>query len=261
MEWLYLPQLLKELSKYLDDSWRVIFTGENDLPNLEGHDPEKVVVFQISDERYGVPNFSSRVKAVFKNYVKSDKEAENVYPIPQGPMTGFLHLPYRKPEDRSIDVFFSGNWHTSRRCILDGLKQRLSDKYRVVFLENNAATMVQQTYSHFLMDSKINCDLHGGICAETFRYYESLAAGCATLSYQKPDNWIYRKNPTIVPNWDNLDEVAETIINLLEDKEKLSELSTESAKFYEKRYSPEYVVKNHILPYLFKGKKPRKLLV
>lgn len=250
LEWLYIPELITELSKYLSDEWKVIFTSEDFLPDFEGHDPDKILVFKISDEKYQTPSYAKDVRAVFKNYVNGDKQGDNVYPIPQGPMTGFVSLPYRKPKDRSIDVLFTGNWHTSRRGILEGLKARLGDKCNIVFLENNCVTMVQPTYSHYIMDSKISLDLSGALGPETFRYYESLKSGCVTLSYEKPDNWIYRNNPTLVPDWGNLDSIADLILSLLDDEEKLLEISAESVKFYQQRYNPQSVVENHILPHI-----------
>jgi len=250
MEWKYTFSLITELSKHLTDQWKLIVTGENSLPDLEGHDPRKTIVIQISDERYGIPPFAKDVKAVFKHYVKSNQESGNVFPIPQGCMTGFVDLPYRKARDRSIDVFFSGNWHTSRRGILEGLKERLDDKCNVVFLENHCVSMVQPTYSHYLMDSKISLDLTGALGPETFRYYESLKSGCATLSYQKPDNWIYKNNPTIIPDWNNLDKVADGILKLLGDEKTLEGICKGSADFQHRRYYLHSVVTDHILSYL-----------
>src|SRR5690606_23086183 len=78
MEWNYTMRVIRELSKLLDDSWKLIFTGEKELPDFEGHDPNKIIVFQISDEKYGIPEFNKNVKAVFKHYVKSDCESKNV---------------------------------------------------------------------------------------------------------------------------------------------------------------------------------------
>jgi hypothetical protein len=251
MEWTYTPALIKHLSTKLDDSWKLIWTGENDLPSLEGHDPQKTIVFQISDEKYSEPSFHKNVKAVFKHYVKSDCDFGNVYPIPQGVMTGFVQLPNRKPKDRSIDVFFSGNWHTSRRGILEGLSQRLSGKCNVVFLENHCVSMVQPTYSHYMMDSKIVLDLSGALGPETYRFYEGLAAGCTVLSYQKPDNWIYRSNPSFVPDWGNLDQVSQTILELLSDEKSLEVRSQQGEDFFNSRYNYENVVENHILPKLY----------
>ena len=250
MEWGYTFELIKTLSLYLDDSWKLIVTGENNLPDFEGHDPSKIIVIQISDERYGIPPFASQVKAVFKHYVRSNKEAENVYPIPQGPMTGFVRLPNRAMKDRSIDVFFSGNWHTDRRRILEGLKQRLDGKCNVVFLENHCVSMVQPTYSHYMMDSKIVLDLSGALGPETFRFYEALAAGCVTFSYQKPDNWVYQDNPTIVPDWNDLDSVANRILALLEDEDELQNMSLDNEEFFSLRYNHLDVVEEYILPYL-----------
>lgn len=251
MEYNYTFRLIKALSRVLTDEWKLILTGEDCLPPSDGHDPMKTIVFHISDERYGIPSFAKNVKAVFKHYVKSDCEAGNVYPIPQGDMTSFLQLPYRAMKDRSIDVFFSGNWHTSRRGILEGLQSRLKDKFNVVFLENNVVSMVQPTYSHYMMDSKISLDLSGALGPETFRYYESLMAGCITLSYKKPENWIYRNSPAITPRWDDLDSVANGIEKLLDNKDDLDRIGKFGMSSIEKRVEEERVVAKHILTKIF----------
>lgn len=251
MEYSTTFQIIRELSNHLSDDWKLILTGEQSLPSLEGHDPKKVIVIQISDEHSRIPAFHKDVGFVFKHYLKSNNEAGNVFCLPLGVMTCFVPLPFRSPKDRSIDVFFSGNWHTSRRGILNGLKERLGNKYNLVFLENNAVTMVQPTYSHYLMDSKISLCLDGGISKESYRVGESLCSGCVSLaSKDLPNNWIYENSPLVRVDWSNLDKVAEGIEKTLSDQETLWGLAKESFDFYNKTYDPKFIIENHILPHL-----------
>ncbi len=251
MEYNYTFDLIKELSKHLNDEWKLILTGEQALPDFEGHDPNKIIVLQISDEHGKVPEFHKDVRAVFKHYSKPDCEAGNVYPLPLGENTGILPLPYRKVENRSIDVFFSGNPHEQRKGILEGLQKKLEGKCNFVFFENNVLTMDAPLYSHYMMDSKISLSFAGGISPQSYRWFEGLSFGCTTLGPTGlPDNWIYRNNPTIIPDWNNLDKVADGILKLLGDEKTLEGTCRESADFYEKRYNPHYVVTDHILPYL-----------
>lgn len=242
MEWGYTMDVIYNLSLFLDDSWLLIFTDQvASLPSFDGTPKEKVIVVLVGDEDARVPPYYNQVGYVFKHYLKSDCEAGNVYPIPQGLMTGLLNLPYRKIEDRSTDLMFFGNPHGSRKAILQGLYERLHDKCKVFFGEGNAETFKMHNYSHRLFDSKISLDLMGGKSSETFRYYESLRYGCVTLSYPKKDNWIYRDSPTIIPNWDDLDSVAEEILNLLSDTKRMQEISIKSFTHWQQKLSASSV--------------------
>lgn len=252
MEWNYTMNIIYELSLLLDDSWLLIFTDQmGSLPNFDGVPKENVIVILIGDEDARIPAYHDQVGYVFKHYLNSDCEAGNVYPIPQGLMTGLLNLPYRKIEDRGTDLMFFGNPHGSRKAILQGLYDRLKDKCNVFFGEGNAETFKMHKYSHRLFDSKISLDLMGGKSSETFRYYESIFYGCVTLSYPKKENWIYRNNPTIVPNWNDLDSVANDILNLLGDTRKMQEISERSVNYWALRLAPS-VVASKIGQILFK---------
>ena len=249
MEWGYTMDVIYSLSLFLDDSWLLIFTDQfNSLPSFDGFPKEKVIVILVGDEDARIPPYHNQVGFVFKHYLNSDCEAGNVYPIPQGLMTGLLNLPYRNIEDRSVDLMFFGNPHGSRKAILQGLYERLKDECNVFFGEGNAETFKMHNYSHRLFDAKISLDLLGGKSSETFRYYESIRYGCVTFTYPKKDNWIYRDAPVIVPNWDDLDSVAQDILNLLSDTKKMQFISESCVNHWEVRLSaPTVALKIYVI--------------
>lgn len=234
MEWEYMGRVLTYLEEDSDkalDGLNFIFTDSQDV--LPEHD-KNTVVFLIGNEQYQIPAYHSEVKCVFANYVKSDCEAGNVYPIPHGIMKGVPRLPYKPMKDRPIDVLFIGWCHGRRGEVLQNLANRLKDRYNIVFSHQNSATLIPSVYGpDYLWNSKICLDLFGGHGPETFRYYESLMYGCATISQTKPRHWVYEESPAIfIDSWFDYDAICKKIEELLADTENLEKIGRQSREYF-----------------------------
>lgn len=100
----------------------------------------------------------------------------------------------------------------------------------------------QATYTNLLNCSKISLCPRGWYNAESFRIYESMRAGCVTITEKLPDRSYYKNIPAIqVNNWKEGLQIA---ADLLKDQSGLlSRIGEASRKFYEDNLSPEATAK------------------
>lgn len=244
MEIEYWCRVFTEMENRVDDNLHFIFTDSQD--SLPQRDKNTVVVL-ASNEQYRIPTYHQDVLAVFTNYVKSDCVAGNIFPVPHGIMYRLPRLPYKPMMDRPIDVCFCGWLHGRRQEVLQNIYSRLNGKCNVFMQQHNSATMPPHLYGiDILWNSKIVLDLFGGHGPETFRYYESLLYGCATISQKKPDHWVYKDSPAIfLDSWFDYDLICNKILDLLSHPDELEQLGKKSRRFFFERYN-EPVVASYI---------------
>lgn len=237
MEFRYISEIIYELDKLLgeDSQLKIVWTDSKDNIPVVGKD---VIVFQHSDERYGIPSYVSDVAAIFKHYVKSDCENNKIFPLPLGYMPMVINLPRKQINKRPIDVLFTGENHGQRFVVLQELNKRLNGKCNFIWGRNNSVSLIGPHYSEYMNNAKISLALPGAITNESYRIFESMKFGCVTLNEttKNPDNWVYRNTPMININWQNYDETAQLILDLLNDQGKMEEISKQSVEHYNKTY-------------------------
>jgi hypothetical protein len=104
----------------------------------------------------------------------------------------------------------------------------------------------QATYAEILGRCKISL-VPRGTCYDTYRFFESLKAGCVVICEPLPDRWFYEGHPgIIIKNWRDLPRLLD---RLLEDSELLERKSREAINFYNERCAEEVVAK-HMVEFL-----------
>jgi hypothetical protein len=101
----------------------------------------------------------------------------------------------------------------------------------------------QENYSDILARCKISL-VPRGTCYDTYRFFESLKAGCVVICEHLPDVWFYQGHPGItIKDWRNLPHLLD---RLLSDPELLERKSREAIKFYNERCAQEAVAKRMV---------------
>jgi hypothetical protein len=96
----------------------------------------------------------------------------------------------------------------------------------------------QSNYAEILARCKISL-VPRGTCYETYRFFESLKAGCVVICEPLPDLWFYEGHPGItIKDWRDLPHLLDS---LLGDSELLERKSREAIKFYNERCAEEAV--------------------
>jgi Glycosyl transferases group 1 len=101
----------------------------------------------------------------------------------------------------------------------------------------------QTTYAEILGRCKISL-VPRGTCYDTYRFFESLKAGCVVICEPLPDRWFYEGHPgIIIKNWRDLPRLLD---RLLEDPDLLERKSREGLRFYNERCTQEVVAKRMV---------------
>jgi hypothetical protein len=128
------------------------------------------------------------------------------------------------------EVSLGGRWHGFLHTTRD-MKESISN---------------QLDYADILGRSKISL-VPRGTCYDTYRFFESLKAGCVVICEPLPDLWFYRGHPGItIKDWRHLPQVLD---RLLSDPELLERKSQEGIKFYNDRCA-ENVVADRMVKFL-----------
>jgi hypothetical protein len=128
------------------------------------------------------------------------------------------------------EVSLGGRWHGFLHTTRD-MKESISN---------------QLDYADILGRSKISL-VPRGTCYDTYRFFESLKAGCVVICEPLPDLWFYRGHPGItIKDWRHLPQVLD---RLLSDPELLERKSQEGIKFYYDRCA-ENVVADRMVKFL-----------
>jgi Glycosyl transferases group 1 len=101
-------------------------------------------------------------------------------------------------------------------------------------------------YADILARSKISL-VPRGTCYDTYRFFESLKAGCVVICEPLPDLWFYEGHPGItITDWRDLPQLLD---RLLSDPELLERKSQQGVKFYNERCA-ENVVADRMVKFL-----------
>ena len=101
-------------------------------------------------------------------------------------------------------------------------------------------------YADILARSKISL-VPRGTCYDTYRFFESLKAGCVVICEPLPDVWFYEGHPGItIKDWRDLPQLLD---RLLSDPELLERKSQEGVKFYNERCA-ENIVADRMVKFL-----------
>jgi hypothetical protein len=101
----------------------------------------------------------------------------------------------------------------------------------------------QANYAEILARCKISL-VPRGTCYDTYRFFESLKAGCVVICEHLPDVWFYQGHPGItIKDWRDLPRLLD---RLLSDPELLERKSEEAIKFYNERCRQEVVAKRMV---------------
>ena len=115
----------------------------------------------------------------------------------------------------------------------------LYDSSIIKFTRSFEAGLSPEEYARVLSQSKIVLSPKGFFNTECFRFYEALRQGCIVITEKLPETEYYKKDFFIeVNSWGNIDSI---IHSLLDDKQKLEELSKEARRYYIEFLSPKGV--------------------
>jgi hypothetical protein len=229
------------------------------LPDPEGR--LKVLLF-LSDETGAFPaELLSRYHAIFKCYIRERPAAPNLFPFNVGTVRSVPAVPPLPMEERTCDIFFSGNLHRNRFGLyreLHPLLRRLprgvagaayrvlrlpqarrfvrtdfSDaaaRTRIAFTAGFAAGLPPEEYGRLLAESRIVLCPKGVHSTETFRHMEALRAGAAVITEPLPQTHFYRGGPFLtVSSWSEGMSLAR---ELLGSQERLAELQREGLRWW-----------------------------
>ena len=170
---------------------------------------------------------------------------------------GEFHPPDVGLECRTIDCAFLGSidrpqhsgWSLynmitppkilARQKMVEMLKSHLSRRpeIRGVFsVTSNFGDSIsrQETYAETLSQCKISLCPRGSNY-ETYRYYESLKAGCVVISEAIPDAWFYKDHPAVViGDWS---EAPRIVDRLLADPAGMIRMSEAARSFWQSHLS------------------------
>jgi len=208
---------------------------------------EKSVVFYMSNEDHVIPESVSKAHAVFTPYCPLNNCPSNVFAIPLGYNGSLRELPIKPIEERSIDVFFSGNLHRRRGPFFLGTKlflfmaKMMGKPYnlRVGFGRQFGGGLSPDEYSKVLMDSKIALVPEGYISNNSFRFFEASKYGTIVITKTLYDFWFYKNFPGYQrSNWFGLGRLLN---RLLSDEAKMKAVHQEMLSYFQSQCSENAV--------------------
>lgn len=190
---------------------------------------KKVLIFLSSQSHQVNPALPGDFFAVFKCHLSADVIRERIFHFPLGYVKETLHQPVKRMEDRSINVFYSGNLNKGRVPLYKLLsKSRVPDvlfsllikmakripklikrdfshvfpSSYIHFTDGFKKGLSPQAYTQMLYNSRIVLCPKGFLMAETYRHFEAMRAGCVIISEKLPQTYLYKHSPIIqVANW------------------------------------------------------------
>lgn len=261
-------QNFEEISQDLMDEYEIyIFANyeEKILPDsLNYENKKKKILYYLADAGGSIDPrpISGYFDLIFKTHLEVDFISENVLPVPLGYVNDVPQLPVKPIQDRSCNVFFSGDLNRNRvdlyrsflnmgnlipkrglpttlfRNLLIESKNDFSDHFPdslIVFNKGFKKGFTPQKYGEVLADSKIILSPMGFGNAECFRDYEAMRAGCVIISDQLPNTEFYEGSPIIqVDNWK---EGLSWVEKLLEDEQMLLDYHLKTVDWWNNKCS------------------------
>jgi len=262
--------ILSELMPNFDEYTFIIHCNNtSNVPDSTSADPwygeKRVLIWTGSENKYPPYHLiEKKYHHIFTNYCR---DGENVTSIPLGYYSHSSALPTLM-EERLHNINFMGCLNRNRMemasvlsriprwlILLFGIKhhRKMLDlinhiiwwsrpKDYIKFTHDFAAGVDKKTYINILESSKFSFCPTGWANAETFRLYESMRAGCITVSNYLPDREYYKNIPIIQlkdnESWKCATNLVDVIMNRY-TKAQLQEWSDSIKKYYDDNLSPK----------------------
>ncbi|WP_455668152.1 hypothetical protein [Phocaeicola sp.] len=211
---------------------------------------------------------------VFKAHMSDGNSLKkNLFPYPLGIPKNIQQYDIININNRTINVFFSGNLNKNRRGFLSKLVMKdkklwiislllfvpklgemikffllckyfgkldyLIDASIIRFTNSFQSGFKPCEYSRILSQSKIVLSPKGFDDAECFRFYEALRQGCIVITEKLPKHDFYSDDSYIeIDNWKS---VMPLIHALLKDPARMKTLSQKALDYYNRSLSPHGV--------------------
>jgi hypothetical protein len=236
------------------------------------NDKRPKVLIWNGEETSSAPIYMKKYfKVIFKTFLNGERDSNGYNHLALGYSRNFDDRTIKSFDERSYNVFFSGNLNTNRIALyksLSGLNifpERLIKKAyhsrirgvlpmdfsnvfknsHIRFTDGFARGYSKKEYSDFMYDARLIICPKGFTSNETFRHYEALMAGAIPISLPLPDNYFYRGAPFVILNHWN--ELEKTVKYLLSNPILLEDLHRQSVNWWENVCSEkavaEYMVK------------------
>ena len=240
-EWPYLQATLDNLPSSLLNAYDWIITDHlTPVPN-PGFE---TVVFYLGNEDGRLPSYTSQVKAVFTPYPPKVPQP-HTHLIPLGPGIWPDYFDDRVPEDRNLDLFFSGRKLNRRKAAFNALDNVVQDPGIKTQVQKNGAFgagLAPEEYMNQLANSKIAVAPEGNFSNITFRHFEALMQGCAVISGPLPASGCYRSFPAYqLNNWEHLPALVKRVTN---EPAKLRILQQKGFDYYHQVIAPKALAEN-----------------
>ncbi|NQV55028.1 MAG: hypothetical protein HQ503_04145 [Rhodospirillales bacterium] len=200
--------------------------------------PERVIVFQTSDEGHEIPAYADDVFLVFKNYPPFDETPDNISVFPLGCNKDVPEIFPPAMTDRSLDIFFLGQKGFRDEFFIETKKAFSNDGSLAVDISAAPGFrkgLAPEDYASKLANTKIALSPRG-VSHETFRIYEAMRAGCVLIAARQLPSWFTNGWPVIeVGDWEGIGPIARDLLN---DADALQKLSDQTRAWWESHCSP-----------------------
>lgn len=159
-------------------------------------------------------------------------------------------LRFNKKNEKKLHKILDSPKIISRRLMIQALMSISTKKYFKGLLKTTSdfeeSILEPEQYINALENCKISI-CPRGTNSETYRFFESCAAGCVVISEPLPEAWFYLGNPAItIRDWKRLPEILDS---LLTDPQLLQKLSKKTRAFWLKKCS-EKAVADKVISFL-----------
>lgn len=270
-ESLFIEKVLDQLANIMGSSFFnyefYIFShqGEGNIPSSVNLKTEKSKVLLFFSDEMGIDPkpYAHQYYAIFKSYIGNLSTSKNVFPLSLGYVRDVPQIPIKPINQRSINVFFRGNFNKNRldlyrnlskfKAIIpkkikshSGFFRRLLIKFQndfknrfpqsiIIFNNGFKKGFTPQEYGEILADSKIVLCPKGFDMPESFRHFESMRAGSIIISERLPKTEFYLNSPIIeINNWE---EGLLKVKELLSDPALMDAIQKETTSWWENKCS------------------------
>lgn len=260
----YADKLVDGVVNELGEDWELYLYFE--LSRWKGEalqvqqNSRKKVVICIGDESARTDySFLDQVDVIFRMYLPENQRGK-VHHIPVGPSKHFVPGKIIPIQERTHNVFFSGNLHRGRAelyqvlagvpplpfVVLHRLRRLFGENFDKAFPNGIIRFSTgfhngipPEEYAGFLGNSKLVLCPAGIESPESMRHFEAASLGCIVITTPLPDVAVYRTAPFVVlPSWR---ELRPTVQQLLRDPARQAALHQQTLEWWRSTASPEAV--------------------
>ena len=193
-------------------------------------------------------------------------------------------VPYKNFDERTNEVHFAGSIYASsekyknpiakffkalitsprnfaRGKLVENLSQ-IQQAYPSVKITHHCFKgfgegLSRKAYSEELMNTKI-CLAPRGSSLETYRLFEAMRSGCVVIADRQPRKWCYENLPVVfIDDWSDLEN---TLLLLLNDQKRLSDLHQKTLNWWSEVASPQAAAK-HVFSEMSFSNQPSKSVI